>query len=378
MLIKKYKIFKNLNESKLNGKYGFFMFLNIIDLLNNAFINKDYLNTKNFNIFFKTNKIKDKNKLTDLLEYKSSLNISYSTLIHIRNLRLSFYFGVRNGYYLEYGFHDDLKNIIYKTGEFKITSIFLKQITESYKSIVLISNILNNINLKNLKLLQNIKNDIIYLFDIKFNNIEIKDNNKIIKTINNIELKNYFNNGDIRLFFDKWCFNYKWYYSIYNYIDSDDNNTYFIIKLKETDNELNFLKKNYDINKIKENKDESSFSDMIPRTNVLDPITTEPLNAPKLKIINKKSSKDIFNKEKELIKYFKDLKKVLININKDNEKNKSYITKYLYSLVGKYKKPFNDVKKDLYWLKNKLNNDINFIDNEEIKLKNKIKKKSKK
>jgi len=368
-----------LNESKLNGKYGFFMFLEIIDNMKNSFLNKDYLNIKNFNIFFKTDKIKDKQKLTDSLEYKMSLNVAHQTLIHIRNLKLSFYFGVRN-YMLEYGFLDNNKNVVYKVGEFKINSSFLKSITVSYKSVVLISKILNIINLKDLIDLQSIKNDLIYLFDIKFNNIQIKDNDKVIKRIDNIELKNYYKDDDIRIYFDKWCFNYKWYYKTYNYVDENNNDTFFIIKLKDTDKDLLFLKKNFDIKKISENKDdESSFVDQTPRTNVVEPLITEPLNAPKLKILNKNLSKNTnIDKEKELIKYFKDLKRVLININKDNTKNKSYITKHLYTLVGKYKKPFNDVKKDLYWLQDKLYNDINFIDNEEVKLTKKIERQKQK
>jgi len=363
-----------LNETKLNKKYGFFMFLDAIDHMKNSFVNKDYLNTKNFNIFFKTDNIKDKQKLTDFLEFKMSLNVAYQTFIHIRNLRLSFYFGVRN-YFLEYGFLDDKKNTVYKVGEFKINSNFLKTIIDSYKSFVLISKVLSEIKLKDLITLQNIKNDLRYLFDVKFNEIQIRDNDKVIKKIDNIELKNYYKgNDDIRLFFDEWCFNYKWYYTTYNYIDNDNNYTYFIVKIKNTDTDLNFLKKNFDIKRISENNEESSsFVDQTPRTNVVDPMTTEPLNAPQLKVLNKNLSKNTnIDKEKELIKYFKDLKRILLKLSKDVTKNKSYITNHLYPLVGKYQKPFNDIKKDLYWLQDKLSNNMNFIEGEENKLKRKM------
>lgn len=252
-LCKKMKIMKKYNDFinenfKLNGKYGFFIFLDVIDELKNSFIKEDYLNKKGFNLFFTTDNIKDKNKLSNILEFKKSLNVTYETLIHIRNLRLSFYFAVSD-FKLEYGFHDDLKNMIYKTGETKITSSFLRNLS-SYKSITLISNILKNVNLKELEILQKVKLDIKYLFDKKFNDIEILDTNRIVKKINNIELKNYYDKDNIIDYFNSWCFKHKWYYSTYNYIDIDEENTYFYVKTKEKDDELNFIKRKTDIKNI--------------------------------------------------------------------------------------------------------------------------------
>jgi len=379
--MKSYKEYIKLNESKLNGKYGFFMFLDIIDEMKNSFIKEDYLNVRNFNIFFTTDNIKDKNKLTDLLKYKRSVDVAYATIQHIRNLRLSFYFGVRD-FVLEYGFHDDLKRMVYKVGEFKITSKFLNSLL-SYKSITLISRILSNVKLKDLNLLQDVKNDIKYLFDVKFNDIKINHEDKVVKKINNLELKNYYDNDNLSDYFDSWSFKHKWYYSTYNYIDIDDDYTYFYVKIKNKDEYLNLLKRKTDIKNLKKieenNVDDGNFSDVIPRTTVAEPMITEPLNAPKLKVTKKDNGEKMnsIEKQKELIRYFKSLKRIIISVNKDMIKNKSYLSKHLYKVVGEYKKPFNDVKKDLQWLVYKLRDDRYFIEKQEEELSKKIEKKKK-
>lgn len=364
------KKFNEIEKNNFSGKYGFFMFLDIIDELKNSFISENYLNTENFNLFFTTDKINDKNKLTNLLEYKKSLNNGYNILIHIRNLRLSFYFGIKN-FVLEYGFHDDLKRSIYKIGEFKIISNFFKSLN-SYKSISLIINILKEITLKDLELLQNIKLDFKYLIEQNFSNIEIFDN-RIIKVINNNELKKY-NIKNINDYFDSWCLNYKWYYSVYNYIDIDELNTTFYLKIKETDSDLNFFKKNYDIrNILKENVDDDLKHIEQPLTDqpeIYEPMNREPLESPKLKISNKKRNTKVSKKGKDLLKYLKDLKKIIDKINNDLSKDKSYLTKYLYKVVYDYKKSFIDVKKDLKWLIYKLKTDPYFIDNLENKNEN--------
>jgi len=384
--MKNYKNFSELNESKLNGKYGFFMFLDIIDKLKNSFINENFLNVRDFNIFFTTDKIKDKNKLSDLIEYKKSLDVAFITLSHIKNLRLSFYFGVRD-YNIEYGFHDDLKRMVYKIGEFKITSKYLNSLS-SYKCITMISKILKNANLKDLGLLQKSKNDLKYLFDEKFNDIKIQHGNMVVKKINNIELKNYYNQDNISDYFNSWSFKHKWYYNTWNYIDTNQDDTYFYIKIKDADSELNLLKKNdiKHLKKLHEDTDiepDDKFVDTVPGMPVNEPMVTEPLNTPVLKMMNgrknktgKTMKKD--EKEKELIKYYKSLKKIIITVNKDMIKDKGYLTKYLYKVVGEYKKPFDLVKKDLQWLVYELRKNQYFIENEEENFKEKIEKKKEK
>jgi hypothetical protein len=70
---------------------------------------------------------------------------------------------------------------------------------------------------------------------------------------------------------------------------------------------------------------------------------TEPLEAPKMKMFNgvkKNDGKTMkkMDKEKELIKYYKDLKRIILAVNKDILKDNSYVTKHLYKIVGQYKK----------------------------------------
>ncbi|MCB1713411.1 MAG: hypothetical protein KDH96_13370, partial [Candidatus Riesia sp.] len=74
-MIEKYDnyIQNHINESEYNGKYGFFLFLEIIDLMKNSFIKENYLNTTDFNLFFTTDKIMDLKKLELNLEFKKSL-----------------------------------------------------------------------------------------------------------------------------------------------------------------------------------------------------------------------------------------------------------------------------------------------------------------
>jgi len=361
----------HIMESRLNGKYGFFMFLEIIDIMKNSFINEDYLNTSDYNIFFTTDNIKNKILLLNELEHKKSLDLLYVTLKNIKNSRLSFYFGVKD-FILEYGFHDDIKRLVYKTGEFKITSVFLNNI-KSFKSIILINNILKNIKLNNLKTLHNVKTDLIYLFDKKFNDITIEDNELLVKRINNNQLSKYYNNDNLIEYFDSWCFKHKWYYTVYNYIDTDEYYTYFYIKIHETDKDFIHLKKYTDIKSITEDKE-------LPTAEIYEPMNREPLNSNPKKIINKKISnknQSKIDKQKDLIKYYKDLYKVIKIIKKENDKLISYSTKHLYKLVSTYNKSFELIKKDIQWLNDKLIINPDFIENQTEKLE-KLKKKFKK
>jgi len=360
----------HIMESKLNGKYGFFMFLDIIDVVKNSFINEDYLNTSNYNIFFTTDNIKNKELLLDELEYKKSLDIAHITLKNIKNSRLSFYFGVKD-FIFEYGYHDDIKRLVYKIGEFKITSSFLNNL-KSYKSIILINNILKDVKLNNLKTLQTVKNDIIYLFDKKFKDINIESDNLLVKKISNDQLTDYYNGEQLTEYFDSWCFKHKWYYSIQNYTDVDEFYTYFYIKTSNTDMGFNQLKKGTDIKNISEDKETEP-------SEIYEPMNREPLNS-NPKILNKKISKKNstkIEKQKDLIKYYKDLIRVIKTIKKENDKLVSYSTKHLYKLVSTYDKSFDLIKTDIQWLNNKLIKNPDFIDTQTEKL-DKMKKKFKK
>ena len=360
-----------MNESKTNGKYGFFMFLEMIDDMKNSFINENYLNTSDFNLFFTTDNIKDKNKLSDKLEYKRSLDVGYQTLIHIRNLRLSFYFGVRD-YILEYGFHDDLKRIVYKIGEFKINSTFLNSV-ESFKCISLIRNILKQTNLKNLSTLKRAKDDLKYLITDNSGVIQILDQRRVDCTVqkSEINIKNYSE------YFDSWCLKHPWYYTTYNYVDEEQDIVHFLVKIKDADTDLNLIKKRTDIKQLlKEDKESSN-------PVVRDKMTVEPQKASKLNsrrmkdmaknnpYLNKNKKKDQKSEaDKNRINYFKDLKKAVIKIDKDQNKDNGYLTKYMYPIVQKFNKPLSDVKNDILWMNGKLRENPNFVEDQIERLKN--------
>lgn len=110
---------------------------------------------------------------------------------------------------------------------------------------------------------------------------------------------------------------------------------------------------------------------------IYEPMNREPLETDKLKIFKKDKDGKKIKKEdqqKYLVKYYKDLKRVLIKLNKDLIKDKSYLSKHLYKIVNDYKKPFSDVQKDLQWLVYKLRKDPDFIENQEEKIKKNKKK----
>jgi hypothetical protein len=196
---------------------------------------------------------------------------------------------------------------------------------------------LKKTKLKILVLLQQIKNDLVNFVDDNNNNITIYENGVIkhIKKDNETDI--------INTMFLRWCEKHKWYKYVNCDVTDDENNTNLTITLKDN---------------INEEKDDSTFVDIIPRTIVAEPMITEPLNAPKLKI-NKNNK--ISDKKKEREKYIKDLKRTLDKIKKDMSKNKSYLTKHITGIVSKYNKRFKDVKKDLQWLNWKLNQDPNFL-----------------
>jgi hypothetical protein len=119
---------KNDMSNNYDGKYGFKMFLYIICLLKNTFIKtKDYDNIKGMDYFFSTDNISNIFKLLDMVDKKRSLKKTRHVLNKIKDERLSFYFSI-NKLSVEYGFLDEMKLNLYKCGEFKTTTAFLKSI----------------------------------------------------------------------------------------------------------------------------------------------------------------------------------------------------------------------------------------------------------
>jgi hypothetical protein len=217
------------NKIQFSGKLAFNIFLNIANDFNILFIKQDFYNTSNYNYFFTSERINKIDEILTILKRKTSLKTAYMTLNSIKELRLSFFFCIKD-YECFYGFYNEDNRYIYKVGKFKIYKNDFKEISKN-KCMKPIRNIINRNNIKNLKELQNIKNDFYTLFDIK-SEIEILDEFRIKNTFK-IE---YFNEIDrnekkLRIFLTQWSIKFKWSNKCYYYINITEKYIHFYIKL---------------------------------------------------------------------------------------------------------------------------------------------------
>lgn len=216
---------------KLDGKYGFFMFLFIIDELKNKFIKtRDYMNINDFYYFFTTDIIKNKFDTYDILEQKNSIKKTFETFKEIKKERLSFYFGIIDDN-IEYGFFDDVNLKKYKTGEFKTSSTYIKGL-KNYKCLKLIQKNISSISIKEIKRLHQVKADVEkFLNDIP-STIKIFDDKTVIKTISKDKIGMTVEEGDRKLHkvFKMWAKNFKWEKYFTTYTDIQDNDILFYVK----------------------------------------------------------------------------------------------------------------------------------------------------
>jgi len=107
------------------GKNTFFLLLEILDEMNNLFLQKDYKFNK-YKFFFVTDYISIFD-IKEILETKKSLTLAYNTLNNIKTDNVRIYFGLK-GDVIEYGFYtpDSLK--IYKFGEYQINNRVLNNL----------------------------------------------------------------------------------------------------------------------------------------------------------------------------------------------------------------------------------------------------------
>jgi len=217
------------NNIKLSGKSGFDILLNVIADFDLLFIKQDYLNTGEFLYFFTTEKITKIQELENVLENKKSLNIAYLTLRQIKNMRLSFFFGIRDNI-LTYGFYNETNRYIYKVGTFTVTTKDIKKLSYK-KSLKTIRNILLNNNLKNLKELHKIKVDFHTIFNNVENDVEIIDEYIIKNTI--LEKSLTVNDeNQLTLYLTQWSRNFNWHDKCYYYVRTTPKYLHFYIKLK--------------------------------------------------------------------------------------------------------------------------------------------------
>lgn len=217
---------------KVDGKNGFFMYLNLIDELKMTFIKtSNYLNVKDYQYFFTTEHIRNKEKFTELFDKMLSLQTTCDVVQGNYDKRLSFYFGVRNNK-LQYGFQDDSDRDIMKTGEFEVDYRFLRGL-KSFNCLSLIQGILEKSRLFNLNLLQDIKNDLQYWLEGN-GEILIFNEEIVTKTIDKEDIKDEISDVTQLLYkYEKWCEGFKWFKKVYFYIDAEDEKVVtFYIKIK--------------------------------------------------------------------------------------------------------------------------------------------------
>jgi len=151
----------NINESAtLSGKHSFSMFLQIVSNHNFHFIaNEHYASLYNYHFFFSTETIKKVDDYIDIFKYKQSLASTYDVLQKIKSNKLAFFFGVKEGSILRYGFLDLDTKRSYVTGEFKITGGYFRGVSK-YKAMSFINKTIQNVSVKSLPILSKVKNDV--------------------------------------------------------------------------------------------------------------------------------------------------------------------------------------------------------------------------
>lgn len=222
------------NTIDLAGKNAFKLFLNVIDEFEHTFMKQNYLNTGEYLYFFTTDKIIKKYEIIDVLEHKSSLKYAYYTLAKLKDMRLSFYFGIKKNM-LYYGFYNETNGYVYKVGEFKVNNNFLSTIKNGcFKTI---RKVIEKMNLKNINQLHLIRVDFHTFFQDFNGDIEIMDEERIKKTFNsNIFKEEDLDELKLNYTLEQWSRNFDWSGKYYYYSLITDKFIHFYIKIKKVVN----------------------------------------------------------------------------------------------------------------------------------------------
>jgi len=226
----KNNLLKMENKIKLSGKNAFDIFLDIINDFDILFVKQDYYNTGDYSYFFTTERITKTQELINVLKRKKSLEIAYKTLGSIKELRLSFFFGIK-GYDCFYGFYNEDNRYIYKVGKFRIQNKDFRKLYRN-KCMKTIRNVIEKGNLKNMKILQEIRVDFHTLFDKIDSNVEILDEHRIKNTFKiDIFKPEDRDETKLRVYLTQWSRNFKWSDKCYYFIQLTDKYIHFYIKL---------------------------------------------------------------------------------------------------------------------------------------------------
>jgi len=153
----------------------------------------------------------------DELKLKKSLKASYLTLKKIKRKTLSFYIGVKD-FIFEYGFYDVSNMIVYKTGKFKVTSKYFKNLPR-HKCFKNIRSSLRGANLTSMKILHKIKEDLKDMWPDSDGVIKVVEDQKVRKSFS----KKLFSLGSLdenklAKSAEKFSQKYKWSKYIFNYV----------------------------------------------------------------------------------------------------------------------------------------------------------------
>lgn len=220
------------NKVELAGRYAFNIFLDIIQEYGHHFMKQNYLNMGTYNYFFTTDKITQKEKILHDLEKKTSLQTAYLTLKSIKDLRLSFFFAIRERKAF-FGFFNEDNGYVYKVGIFDINDTTISNLLSKdiFKNL---RKSLENVNLKKMELFQVVKVEFPKLFKGFESKSEILDEERIRNTYD-IDI---FNPDDLdynRLVYtlESWARGFKWYSKFYYYVHVTEKYVHFYIKWKE-------------------------------------------------------------------------------------------------------------------------------------------------
>jgi hypothetical protein len=232
-MITKFEKYK-LNESyELSGKHSFLTFLQIVSNHDFHFIlNEHYTKIYNYHFFFSTESIKNIDEFVEIFKYKHSLPSAYQILLEIKTNKLAFFFGIKDDSLLRYGFVDLDTQRSYVIGEFRVTGTYFRSIVK-YKAIQSVNKILQNVNIKNLSLLANIKQDFEKFYQSKKSSKIKIINNKVIKYFDRNEFtEDDFNMNRSFRVLDQWVNKKSWRNNVEFNVDDSKDPVEFIIIVK--------------------------------------------------------------------------------------------------------------------------------------------------
>ena len=219
---------KNYNDYikenlELSGKNSFFNFLQIIGNHGYHFIySQHYTESYQYLYFFVTETLKNNDEFLDVFRYKTSLKSTTYILGKLKSNKVSFFFGIKDGI-LRYGILDTLSKKSHVCGEFKVTDKYFNSI-KKYKAIGYVNKYLQNINIRNITLMRDIKKDLEKFYPSKkVKNVEIEGKNQVIASID----RHKFTQDDLQTnrpfrVLHEWVAKQDWRAKVHYYVNEDN------------------------------------------------------------------------------------------------------------------------------------------------------------